>query len=136
MRGLSDDAGVYVMSVAAELAGVHPQTLRTYERKGLVAPAGKRRYSQRDLARLRRIGALTAAGVNLEGVRRILSLEDALHAARADLERTKTEVADRTQAHHQPQVAIRPEVSPWPSPRPGNDTTRQHAHNRTRPRVP
>ncbi len=65
---------VYVISVAAELAGVHPQTLRIYERRGLVGPArtggGSRRYSERDIARLRRILDLTAAGLNLEGVRR------------------------------------------------------------------
>lgn len=71
---------VYVISVAAELAGVHPQTLRIYERKGLVDPArtggGSRRYSERDIERLRRIQQLTAAGLNLEGVRRVIELED------------------------------------------------------------
>src|SRR5579862_8960571 len=70
---------VYVISVAAELAGVHPQTLRLYERRGLVDPSrtggGNRRYSQHDIERLRRIGDLTAAGLNLEGVRRVLELE-------------------------------------------------------------
>lgn len=73
------DAGVYVMSVAADLAGLHPQTLRLYERRGLVEPArtdgGTRRYSDADLDQLRRIGELTDAGVNIEGVRRILELE-------------------------------------------------------------
>jgi MerR family transcriptional regulator, heat shock protein HspR len=73
---------LFTMSVAAELTGVHPQTLRTYERKGLVHPArsrgGARRYSQRDLARIRRITELTAAGVNLAGVERILDLEERL----------------------------------------------------------
>lgn len=71
---------VYVISVAAELAGVHPQTLRIYERKGLVDPArtggGSRRYSERDIERLHRIQQLTAAGLNLEGVRRVLVLEE------------------------------------------------------------
>lgn len=71
---------MYVISVAAELAGVHPQTLRIYERKGLVDPArtggGSRRYSERDIERLRRIQQLTAAGLNLEGVRRVIELED------------------------------------------------------------
>ena len=70
---------VYVISVAAELAGVHPQTLRIYERKGLLdpirTPGGSRRFSDLDLARLRRIQELTAAGLNLEGVRRVLELE-------------------------------------------------------------
>src|SRR5690606_8557700 len=70
---------VYVISVAAELAGMHPQTLRIYERKGLVEPArtqgGSRRYSDEDIAQLQRIQDLTAEGHNLEGVRRILELE-------------------------------------------------------------
>jgi MerR family transcriptional regulator, heat shock protein HspR len=70
---------VYIISVAARLAGVHPQTLRIYERKGLIepyrTPGGTRRYSQDDLERLATIADLTAAGVNLEGVRRILELE-------------------------------------------------------------
>jgi len=70
---------VYVISVAAELAGVHPQTLRIYERKGLVAPArttgGSRRYSQADIDRLGRIAELTDAGLNLAGVQTVLSLE-------------------------------------------------------------
>ena len=70
---------VYVISVAAELAGVHPQTLRNYERSGLLDPGrtagGSRRFSDVDLARLRRIQELTAEGLNLEGVRRVLLLE-------------------------------------------------------------
>jgi len=70
---------VYVISVAAELAGVHPQTLRIYERKGLVAPArthgGSRRYSDADIAMLHRIGELTNEGLNLAGVQRVLELE-------------------------------------------------------------
>jgi len=73
------DTAVYVMSVAANLAGLHPQTLRLYERRGLVEPArtggGNRRYSDADLDQLRRITMLTEAGVNIEGVRRILELE-------------------------------------------------------------
>lgn len=77
---------VYIISVAAELAGVHPQTLRIYERKGLITPyrtpGGTRRYSNADLERLTLIQELTNVGVNLEGVRRILDLEsenDRLH---------------------------------------------------------
>jgi MerR family transcriptional regulator/heat shock protein HspR len=70
---------VYVISVAAELAGVHPQTLRNYERSGLLDPTrtagGSRRFSERDLDRLRRIQQLTSEGLNLEGVRRVLALE-------------------------------------------------------------
>ena len=75
----SRDSAVYVMSVAADLTGLHPQTLRLYERRGLVEPArtggGNRRYSPADLDQLRRITDLTEAGVNIEGVRRILELE-------------------------------------------------------------
>lgn len=74
------DRGVYGISVAAELSGVSEQSLRLYERQGLLSPArsagGTRRYSADDLARLQRISELVAAGVNLAGVARILSLED------------------------------------------------------------
>ena len=81
----SSDRALYVISVAAELAGVHPQTLRIYERKGLVAPARtsgrSRRYSDRDIELLRRIQELTNDGVSLAGVQRILALEDQLVAA-------------------------------------------------------
>lgn len=87
------DAGVYVMSVAADLVGVHPQTLRIYERRGLLEPArtlgGTRRYSDSDLARLRHIGELTGVGVSIEGVRRILELEAELAELRAELDRVR-----------------------------------------------
>src|SRR2546423_3153464 len=83
---------VYVISVAAELAGVHPQTLRIYERKGLVDPArtggGSRRYSDDDIARLRRIQDLTTAGLNLAGVKAVMELEGQLARLRRDLEET------------------------------------------------
>lgn len=72
--------GVYVISVAAELAGLHPQTLRTYERMGLITPGrtggGGRRYSHRDIEQLRAISELTSHGIGIEGVRRILDLEN------------------------------------------------------------
>jgi len=95
MLGNSDDdratRAVYVISVAAELAGVHPQTLRIYERRGLVGPArtggGSRRYSDQDIALLRRIQQLTAEGHNLEGVRRILQLETENAQLREELAR-------------------------------------------------
>jgi MerR family transcriptional regulator, heat shock protein HspR len=84
---------VYVISVAAELAGMHPQTLRIYERKGLVDPSrtggGSRRYSQLDIARLHRIAELTNAGMNLEGVRRVIELEDEVAALQAELRATR-----------------------------------------------
>jgi len=79
---LAEDAqerAVYVISVAADLAGMHPQTLRQYDRLGLVSPARTsgqgRRYSHRDVERLRRVQALSQEGVNLEGIRRVLDLE-------------------------------------------------------------
>ena len=71
---------VYVISVAAELAGMHPQTLRIYERRGLLTPArttgGNRRYSDADIMRLRRIAELATTGMNLEGIRHVMSLEE------------------------------------------------------------
>jgi len=74
------DVPVFVISVAAELTGLHPQTLRTYDRVGLVSPGraggGGRRYSWRDIELLREVADLTSAGIGLEGVRRILRLED------------------------------------------------------------
>jgi MerR family transcriptional regulator, heat shock protein HspR len=80
----SDARAVYVISVAAELAGVHPQTLRIYERKGLLEPArtsgGNRRYSNADLQRLRRIHELMEEGMNIAGVTRILALEERVAA--------------------------------------------------------
>ena len=89
----SRDHAVYVISVAAELAGVHPQTLRIYERKGLVDPArtqgGSRRYSDADIDLLKRIQDLTNAGLNLAGVERVLQLEDELRRTRDELERTR-----------------------------------------------
>ncbi|HEX2384226.1 MAG TPA: MerR family transcriptional regulator [Acidimicrobiales bacterium] len=87
------DRAVYVISVAAELAGVHPQTLRIYERKGLVDPArtvgGSRRFSDDDIRRARRIQELTTAGLNLAGVKRVLDLEAQLDELRQLLEATR-----------------------------------------------
>jgi len=84
---------VYVISVAAELSGMHPQTLRIYERRGLVSPArtqgGNRRYSDADIAVLRRISELTTAGMNLEGIRRVMRLEAENARLRAELERAR-----------------------------------------------
>ena len=94
------DAGraVYVISVAAELAGVHPQTLRVYERRGLLDPSrtrgGSRRFSDRDLARLRHIQELTTAGLNLEGVRQVLALEAEVDRLQAELERVRAEARE------------------------------------------
>ena len=83
------DRALYVISVAAELAGVHPQTLRIYERKGLIEPSRtvgrSRRYSERDIALLLRIQELTNEGVSLAGVRKILALEAELAVAREEI---------------------------------------------------
>lgn len=78
------DAKVYVISVAAEISGLHPQTLRTYDRLGLVSPGrtagGGRRYSLRDIEMLTEVARLTQAGLGLEGVKRVLDLERRVHA--------------------------------------------------------
>ena len=87
---------VYVISVAAELAGMHPQTLRIYERRGLVNPGrttgGNRRYTDADIARLRRIAQLAAEGLNLEGIRMVMELEDEV----VELRRQVAELRART----------------------------------------
>ncbi|MGK0273779.1 MAG: MerR family transcriptional regulator/heat shock protein HspR [Ilumatobacter sp.] len=86
-------SAVYVISVAAELSGMHPQTLRIYERRGLVEPArtqgGNRRYSDADIAILRRISELTSEGMNLEGIRRVMRLEAENIRLRAELEQAR-----------------------------------------------
>ncbi len=90
------ERALYMISVAAELAGVHPQTLRIYERKGLLAPARtsgrSRRYSEHDIALLRRIQELTNDGVSLAGVQRVLALEAELNAARERLAQLEEQV--------------------------------------------
>lgn len=95
---------VYVISVAAELAGVHPQTLRVYERKGLLEPertgGGSRRYSDADIHLLRRIQDLTEAGLNLAGVKRVLELEHENEVLRAELDQTRTAGAEAIERTH------------------------------------
>ncbi|MCR1784845.1 MerR family transcriptional regulator [Nocardioides carbamazepini] len=108
-----EDEAVYVISVAAQLSGLHPQTLRTYERVGLITPGrtggGGRRYSYRDIERLREIAQLTASGIGIEGVRRILDLENAVAALRA---RNAELVAELEAAHEalRQAAAARPPV--------------------------
>src|SRR5918998_2550859 len=87
---IDSDAPVFVISVAATLAGMHPQTLRTYDRMGLVSPRRTakrgRRYSARDVARLRLIQRLSQdEGINLEGIRRILTMQDEIEGLRAQV---------------------------------------------------
>ena len=91
MSRMDEDARVFVISVAAELAGMHPQTLRQYDRLGLVSPGRTRgrgrRYSLRDIALLREVQRLSQdEGVNLAGVKRILELEEELALARRQVE--------------------------------------------------
>jgi MerR family transcriptional regulator/heat shock protein HspR len=92
------ERAIYVISVAAELAGVHPQTLRIYERKGLLRPqrtsGNTRRYSERDIMILRRIQELTGEGLNLAGVVRVMELELELQDSRARLEEATEELRD------------------------------------------
>jgi MerR family transcriptional regulator, heat shock protein HspR len=90
-RREDEERGVYIISVAAELAGVHPQTLRIYERKGLLRPSrtagNTRRYSRRDIERLRAIQELTQEhGINLAGVRMIVEMENELERLRRRME--------------------------------------------------
>jgi MerR family transcriptional regulator/heat shock protein HspR len=95
---------VYVISVAAELTGMHPQTLRIYERKGLLDPSrtsgGSRRFSERDLERLRHIQELTATGLNLEGVRRVMQLESELARLRSELTEARHQALEAVAATH------------------------------------
>jgi MerR family transcriptional regulator/heat shock protein HspR len=119
------DRALYIISVAAELAGVHPQTLRIYERKGLLNPArtagNTRRYSDRDIARLRAIQKLTQEqGVNLAGVRMIVELQGEIDRMRERMERMARELdASRRSAQEQPErqpaalVLYRDLQRPW-----------------------
>ena len=89
---------VFVISVAAELAGMHPQTLRIYERKGLVdpfrTPGGTRRYSQEDVERLQLIQDLTSQGLNLEGVKRVLALQEENRRLKKKVDRLRDKIEE------------------------------------------
>jgi MerR family transcriptional regulator/heat shock protein HspR len=119
MRRREPGRAVYVISVAAELAGVHPQTLRIYERKGLVDPArttgGSRRYSDEDIEQLRRIQELTNEGLNLYGVQRVLELEAEVARLRNELAEVRREaaqaVADAHRQHKRELVPLRQAVA-------------------------
>jgi MerR family transcriptional regulator/heat shock protein HspR len=90
---IDDERGVFMISVAAELAEMHPQTLRMYEARGLIAPKrspkNTRLYSQYDVERLRRIQQMTSEGLNLVGVEMVLGLEERLERMRTELERVQ-----------------------------------------------
>ena len=93
---LDDDAGLYIISVAAELSGLHPQTLRQYDRLGLVSPnrtvGRNRRYSLRDIASLRMIGRLVGEGINHAGIKRIIELESAMANMALEVAQLRIEV--------------------------------------------
>ena len=108
-----DERALYIISVAAELAGVHPQTLRIYERKGLIEPqrteGRSRRYSDRDIELLQHIQQLTNEGVGLSGVKRILELELALEKAKAEIERLREQVKRARQEAAETEARVRRE---------------------------
>ena len=111
---------VYIISVAAELAGVHPQTLRIYERKGLLEPArtvgGSRRYSQADIDHLRRIQELTDEGLNLAGVKKVLELEARIAELESRVTQARAETAvavdEAHRVYRRDLVPLRQAVSP------------------------
>ena len=111
---------VYVISVAAELAGVHPQTLRIYERKGLLEPSrtsgGNRRYSDIDIDKLRRIQELTNAGLNLEGVRQVMALEDENERLRQALAQARLDARQAVENTHRQYRRDLVPVRPLPAP--------------------
>jgi MerR family transcriptional regulator/heat shock protein HspR len=123
--GRETTRAVYVISVAAELAGVHPQTLRIYERKGLVDPArtsgGSRRYSDADIDQLRRIQELTNEGLNLYGVQRVLDLEAEVVRLRKELADVRAKaaeaVADAHRQHRRELVPLQQAVAVFESRR-------------------
>jgi MerR family transcriptional regulator/heat shock protein HspR len=119
------DRAVYVISVAAELAGVHAQTLRIYERKGLLEPArtpgGSRRYSEIDIALLRRIQELTNEGLNLAGVKRVLDLEHRLIQLETEMRELRAAanatVMETHRQYRRDLVPLQQSVVPWLDPR-------------------
>jgi MerR family transcriptional regulator/heat shock protein HspR len=111
------EAKVFVISVAAELSGLHPQTLRTYDRLGLVAPGrtggGGRRYSLRDVELLRQVARLTAEGLGLEGVRRVIELEHQVDALRERVAELQAELAQARLPQNLPALIADNQVMIW-----------------------
>jgi len=118
---VSEQRGVFMISVAAELAEMHPQTLRMYESKGLISPGrsprGTRLYSQADVERLRRIHEMTAQlGLNLAGVEQVLQLEERLERARAkanEMERRAAELEQQVEKLEELRRELRAEIIPY-----------------------
>jgi MerR family transcriptional regulator/heat shock protein HspR len=129
-RARDANQAVYVISVAAELTGMHPQTLRMYERKGLLDPSrtsgGSRRFSERDLERLRHIQELTATGLNLEGVRWVLQLEAEVSRLRDELEAVRNQALDAVAATHRQYRRDLVPLSQSPMPYRARRTTRSN----------
>ena len=111
------EAKVFVISVAAELSGLHPQTWRTYDRLGLVVPGrtggGGRRYSLRDIELLRLVARLTAEGLGLEGVRRVIELENQVDALRQRVAELQVALAARDQVQNLPALIADNQVMIW-----------------------
>jgi MerR family transcriptional regulator/heat shock protein HspR len=115
---LPEDRGVFMISVAAELAGMHPQTLRIYEERGLIKPARSpkrtRLYSQRDVARLKRIQSMTTElGMNLAGVERVLALEQMMDEMQQRLDEVQREMIERIDEVHR---SYKRELVRWQPP--------------------
>jgi MerR family transcriptional regulator/heat shock protein HspR len=108
---IKDDMGLYVISVAAELSGLHPQTLRQYDRLGLVSPerteGRNRRYSLRDIASLRMVGRLVGEGINHAGIKRIIELESAMVNMALEVAKLRIEVDALIDANPPKGLAIR-----------------------------
>ena len=106
-----DDAGLYVISVAAELSGLHPQTLRQYDRLGLVSPdrtvGRNRRYSLRDIASLRMVQRLVGEGINHTGIKRIIELESAMANMAIEVAKLRIEVDTLVEQNPPPSLPTR-----------------------------
>jgi MerR family transcriptional regulator/heat shock protein HspR len=127
------DRGLFPISVAAELAGLHPQTLRIYEREGLLQPArsagGTRRYSRRDIEKLAEICALAADGLNLAGIRRVLELQEQTRQLQAELARLR-ELAGQQPAPRRPRPGGRRQPGPGRGQLPGGSCPASRACSR------
>jgi MerR family transcriptional regulator/heat shock protein HspR len=137
----SNTRGVYMISVAAELAGMHPQTLRIYESRGLIEPqrtsGGTRRYSDEDVERLRRIQALTTElGMNLAGVERVFELEEELERMRDRMRRLERQAQRMEREMHEEiervRKSFRAELVPYQPPGSALVPARQSAADRIR----
>jgi MerR family transcriptional regulator, heat shock protein HspR len=121
----SKQQGVFMISVAARLAGMHPQTLRVYEERGLIKPARSpkqtRLYSQRDVERLKRIQELTELGMNLAGVERVLEMEELMEAMEQRMETMQREMRARIDEVHR---SYKRELVRWQPP--GSALRRNH----------